>query len=218
MVRQSKVQLAKTYRKDGRTEEAKAVLGEYLKDADEHTLFYADALIQRGLCKCSDKEYQSAKEDYDLALSISRANNDHYVTIYNQLGISTILKDLGQVDASEDVLMEVYREAGKYGYVDLLADCLNGLSDTFVKKKEYKKAISYAQQGLEIWKHSNYYTGPAVILCTIMKALHGLGEPKEKMQDYKEELDRLMRLIKEKVLWEDYEETMELIGEEGISE
>ncbi|MCR4704997.1 MAG: hypothetical protein K5641_02920, partial [Lachnospiraceae bacterium] len=207
------VQLSKTLRKNGMVEKAKKILNEYIEHSNEGTPFYADALIQRGLCKRSDKDYSEALKDYEHALSISQNNNDHYVTVYNMLGISTLKADLGMTDECERILLDVYKLAGKYGYIDFVADCLNGLSANFVRKGEYEKAISYAEQGMVIWKHSHYYAGQLVLLCTIMKALIKSGQ-KKKAWEYKKEADMLAPMIKEKVIEESYMETLALLETE----
>lgn len=204
----AKVQLAKNYRKAGDVNMALQILKEYLKDNNEKKAYYADALIQRGLCKYSEKDLSGALKDYEKALKISENNNDYYMTLYNKLGISTVQAELGNLDKCEELLLEVYNQAGQYGYINLLSDSLNGLSHNFVRKGQYERAISYAKQGLVIWNNSHYYVGQMVMFCTIINALLGLGGRQEEILLYRNKAEEILPLIREKVILEMYENTI----------
>ena len=200
----SKVQLAKNLRQSGHVEEAKRILEEFLIATDEDKPYYADALIQRGLCKKSDKDYEGALEDYLCAEKISKKQNEYYITIYNQLGISSVYKDLGQYEKAEKVLYEVYRESSKRGYISLLSDSLNGLADSFLRKGEYDSSIECAKQGLVIWEHSRYYRGQMVMFCHLIKAYRNIGDHEHEVEYFKERAELIMDHIKEKVILEEY--------------
>ncbi len=193
------VQLAKNYRKMGDVPKAIEILDIFITTSDENTPYYADALIQRGLCSYSEKRLEEALDYYEKALRITEERKDHYVSVYNMLGMSTVHAEMGHLDECESILMEVLKRANDLGYIDLLADCLNGLSANYVRKEEYEKAISYAKQGLFIWKASDYYTGQAVMYCTIIKALKGLKRH-DQITEYMGELKKIMPMIKEKVI------------------
>ena len=210
------VELAKNFRKAGNVPRAMELLDGFIDGHDRDEYYYDHALIQRGLCRLSNGDYKGALEEYNEALEISESRSDHHTIVYNMLGISTAHARLGEIDECERILLEVYKLAGKYGYVDYLSDCLNGLSANFVRKREYERAISYARQGLVIWKHSNYYTGQMVMYCTIMQALHGLGNRADEIRIYRKEAEAILPKIKEKVILEKYKETMELITEDHV--
>ncbi len=203
------VQLAKNYRKKGDVTKAKEILTAFIDESEVETPYFADALIQRGLCSYSDGDAKEALDYYEEALQITEKNKDYYVSIYNMLGISTAYANLGDLEKCESVLIDVYKRSTSLGYIDLIADCLNGLSANYVRKKEYEKALSYAKQGLLVWKESNFYTGQAVMYCTIIKAYLGLNKIEE-AAEYLNGLNEVIPLIKEKVILNRYTETLEL--------
>ena len=204
------IQLAKNHRKKGEVPRAIEILDSFLMKNNEETYCYADALIQRGLCSYSNHKLEEALDYYERALTISKRNKDHYVTVYNMLGMSTVHAQMGHLDECEDILMDVLKMSSELGYVDHLADCLNGLSANYVRKKEYNKSLSYAKQGLAIWEYSDFYTGQVVMFCTIIKSLIGLGKI-ESIAKYRSRLEETIPMIKERVILDLYDETKHLL-------
>ncbi len=201
-------QLAKNYRKKGEVGKAILLLENFLDANDENAPYYADALIQRGLCSYSEKKYEDALSYYNTALSISKMNKDDYLIIYNMLGISSAYADIGDYEKCESVLLDVYNRATKHGYIDCIADCLNGLSANYVRKGEYNKAILFANQGLEIWLDSGFITGQVLMYCTIVNAYIGLNK-KESAYNIFEKITSIIPLIKETVILDEYNKAIQ---------
>ena len=206
------VRLAQNDRKMGDVPKARAILHENFEHADTDTPHYADALIQLGLCCYSEGRLEEALELYERAHEISERKQDHFITLYNELGIGTVLSDLGRMDEARDLMLKIYRETGKYGYIYLLSDSLNLISSILLKQGEYEDAVNYAKQGLVIWLHSNYYTGQMVMYCTILRALKHLKGREKEMAEYKNKADELRPIIREKVIIDIYEDMLRVLA------
>ena len=133
--------------------------------------------------------------------------------MYNELGIGTVLSDLGRMDEARELMLKIYRETGKYGYIYLLSDSLNLISSILLKQEEYEDAVNYAKQGLVIWLHSNYYTGQMVMYCTILRALKRLKGREKELEEYKKKADELRPIIREKVIIDIYEDMLRIMAE-----
>ena len=208
------VQLAKNYRKAGEVAKAKDLLENFTNHNDEKSYNYADAIIQLGLCKYSEHLYEEALADYNKALILTTEHKDYHATIYNMLGISTVRAEMGELDECERILLEVYKMAGEHSYIDLLSDSLNGLATNYNRKKEYEKAVSYAEQALMIWEHSHYYTGMMVMYCRLIEAYSQLGNRDDDVKKNKDAADAILPKIKEKVILDCYNKAMTYIKKE----
>ena len=205
------VQLAKNYRKKGNVPKSKDLLEKFISQRTAESYKYADAMIQLGLCKYSDHKFEAALADYEIALEITQKNKDHYTTLYNMLGISTVRAERKELDECEKILLDVYKMAGQYGYIDLRADSLNGLATNFNRKKEYEKAVSYAEQALVIWEHSHFYTGMMVMYSRLIEAYSCIGNREDKVKKYKDAADKILPKIKETVILDCYEKAMKYV-------
>lgn len=177
------VQLAKNQRKNGSVQEAEILLEKMISDSSDDTPFYPYALIQRGLCSVERNKYDTALDDYEKALAISRTQHDYHTVAYNLLGISHVYKQRGDSENVRKSLMEVYELSSRYGYLDLLSDCLHALAGLYVDEGKYEDAEKYTDQTIALWESSGHYEG-----LSIMYILRGIVLTKKGKNKYSEDI------------------------------
>ncbi len=177
------VQLAKNQRKNGSVQEAEILLEKMISDSSDDTPFYPYALIQRGLCSVERNKYDTALDDYEKALAISRTQHDYHTVAYNLLGISHVYKQRGDSENVRKSLMEVYELSSRYGYLDLLSDCLHALAGLYVDEGKYEDAEKYTDQTIALWESSGHYEG-----LSIMYILRGIVLTKKGKNKYSDEI------------------------------
>lgn len=186
------IQLSRTLRKSGDIQGALDLLEDYLKKADNDTTYYAEALIQRGLCKVALDDFEDALVDYLAAEKISLEKDDYYCWDYNQLGIALVYQERGDYPKAMEVLSKMYSSIVKYGYMDLMSDCLYMLASVSVMMKEDKKAEDYSHQAIRLFERAKHYEGFPIMyrILRVVEARRGNTEEAEKMlakaEEYKE--------------------------------
>lgn len=146
------IQIAKTLRHSGKTSEAAKILEELLEGIlIEDSIEKADAMIQLGLCKLSEKQYQEAFDYYTLADEyIVNHTNNRKLKLYNWLGISTVEAFMGDVQKSLDLLIKIKNESQQFGFQNFYIDSLNGISKKYLMFEDYIEAEKYAQKALDL--------------------------------------------------------------------
>ena len=175
------VQLAKNQRKNGSVQEAETLLEKMIGESSDDTPFYPYALIQRGLCSVERNNYDTALDDYEKALDISRTQHDYHTVAYNLLGISHVYKQRGDSENVRKSLMEVYELSSRYGYLDLLSDCLHALAGLYVDEGKYEDAEKYTDQTIALWESSGHYEGLSIMY--IMRGIVLTKKGKNKYSD-----------------------------------
>ncbi len=158
-----RVQLAKTKRKNKEVDKAEEILDGLLKTGTEETPYYSEALIQRGLCQVEKGLYDVALKDYEDALDITKKQRDYHTQAYDLLGISTIHDYQGNPDKAREALMKIFEITSRYGYLDLLSDCLHALALLCLKDGQYKDAKTYTDQAITLWECSGHYEGLSIM-------------------------------------------------------
>ena len=201
------IQIAKTLRKSNQIDKAEEILNQFFKEAnnDKTSIYFADALVQRGLCYYARNDLGEAQKNYEMAREITISRNDNYTRLYNELGLSTVYSGLGMIKKSKKLLLEIYEDTSKYGYQNLHIDSMNGLAANCVLRKEYKEAIYWAKQGLLFWEYSQFYAGQMVMTYHIINAMVGMEADKKELEDYLQKAMKLLPYIKEKIIIANYE-------------
>ncbi|MBK9927299.1 MAG: DUF4062 domain-containing protein [Anaerolineales bacterium] len=110
------------------------------------------AIIHRRL-----KNYKSAEINFRKALNIAKNNNDDEQIA----GITDNLAELaihrGQWDKVEALAIESLTLSEKIGRLDFIATSSYHLSQTYFRKKQFRKALPYARRAVEIFTRLRLY-------------------------------------------------------------
>ena len=77
--------------------------------------------------------------------------------------------------------MEVYELSSRYGYLDLLSDCLHALAGLYVDEGKYEDAEKYTDQTIALWESSGHYEGLSIMY--IMRGIVLTKKGKNKYSD-----------------------------------
>ena len=211
------IQIAKTFRKQGKTKEAKRLLENVLENVlKEDSMHRADALIQLGLCYFAFKEYDNALKHYTLADEYILTTNDRRLKLYNWLGISTVIAFMGQVQEGLDLLIKIKDESQQYGYQNFYIDSLNGISKKYLLFGQYEKAIEYGSKALDLGMKQGHKILVYLMNGYIVEAYAGLYAKNEKervniKQKVQKHMDDIEYVLENKLVQESL--ILELVNE-----
>jgi len=209
------VQIAKTLRQNGEVRKAEEISDSYIqKYKSQDNLYMAEALTQKGLCCYAQDEAGKALEYYMEADKIATKLGDNYFRLYNRLGITAALEKVNELEKGRDILLDIYNESQKLGYVAFYVDAMNGLAHKCIVLGEYENAIYWAKEGLVLWEYSKFYRGQLVMYAHIITAMALMGEKREAISPYIEKGLALKAIVKEKLLLKEFEEAVELVSKE----
>jgi len=200
----SRIQIAKTLRHGGKPAEASAMLSELLSTTlKQDSIEKADAMIQLGLCKLSEKNYKEAYKYYMQADQyIVNFTQDRKLKLYNWLGISTVVAFMGKVQEGLALLYRIKNESQQFGYQNFYMDSLNGIAKKHLMLEEFQEANEYALQALELGKKQKNMRFCYLMHGYIVESYAGMI--KEKTLDQKDAIQKAsVHLEKIKVYEED---------------
>lgn len=151
------IQLSRTLRKSGDIDGAREILRGYFDNTDRDNPYYDEALIQRGLCDVAQNEFEKALSDYLEAEKISLRKKDYYMWNYNQLGIALVYQERPDYEKAMSVLKDMYDSITKYGYLDLMSDCLYMLASVSIMDGKDDLAEDYSYQAIKLFARSKHY-------------------------------------------------------------
>ena len=153
--------LAINYQNLGYTDEAKGDLELALKNY-KRSLDYnnqIDSEIGRVICYNSigqvyikQKKYDDANVIIKEALKKALQMNDQFYIASSYINLGWSEKELGLLKTAEEHLKKGLELSEKYGFKTSIVDANQHLSELFIEKRDYKTAMSYYKNALELEK------------------------------------------------------------------
>lgn len=212
-IENTKIEIATTLRQNGQVKQALMLLENIINTCTEnvYTSLAGKAKFQLGLCyytlNSKNKDIEVSNKIYKLYIEsakIAENENDIQQLLYVNTGISTVMEDISLINDSIDLLKKSMIMAKENNLDHIYVDCLNGLARKYLLTKKYKEAIAHSEEGLKIWKHTNFYRGQLVMYSHILTALYFL-----KNKNYAEkaikEAEKIKPNVTEKLILDMYE-------------
>lgn len=205
------VQISRTYRQNGDLLKAETTINEFIEGCsslEKHSLYYAEAIAQKGLCFYALGRAEDALSCYYVADIIAKELKENHFRLFNLLGITTALEKVNKVEKARDILLRIYDESDKLGYQNLMIDAMNGLARKYNILGQYDDAIYWASEGLTLWEYSNFYRGQMVMCVHIIKAALGKKCCLKEIQPIIDKANSIRVFVNEKLILKELDDVL----------
>ncbi|MFC2155096.1 protein kinase [Acidobacteriota bacterium] len=144
---------------------------------------------QIGITYFEMKEYDSALEYYNKALSVCKEMNKTEWIRATKISIAAIYRDRGDTKKSGNILLELLAESRKGTDKLLLSQNLNIIGKNYFLMKQYKKAERHYNEALQIVQSLNSKTMLRVLYENYSDLYYAMGKFKEAIDFYKKNID-----------------------------